>query len=58
MFGSVAITDKSVEITTASVAFHGNSIAKVGMTGNTLSFKFTISLDMWKNDLFEITVPS
>jgi hypothetical protein len=53
-FASVGIFKDRGSLTNLTVTTVNSSI-KVGATGNTLSFKFQIAKDLWKNDIFRIT---
>ncbi|WP_204256528.1 hypothetical protein, partial [Mammaliicoccus sciuri] len=53
-FASVGIFKDRGYLTNLTVTTVSSSI-KVGATGSTLSFKFQIAKDLWKNDIFRIT---
>jgi hypothetical protein len=53
-FGSVAIAKDRGSLTSLVVSLISSS-TKVGASGSTLSFKFQISKDLWKYDIFKIT---
>jgi hypothetical protein len=53
-FASVGIFKDRGNLTNLAVTTVSSSI-KVGATGNTLSFRFQIAKDLWKNDIFRIT---
>jgi hypothetical protein len=53
-FASVGINKDRGSLTNLTVTTVSSSI-KVGATGSTLSFKFQIAKDLWKNDIFRIT---
>jgi hypothetical protein len=53
-FATVGISQTRGSLSGVTVATVSSS-SKVGATGSTLSFKFQIAKDLWKNDIFRIT---
>jgi hypothetical protein len=56
VFGSVGIAPEETDISNLNVDLVDNVNRAVGATGNQLYFRFSIKRDLWKHDMFRLTI--
>jgi hypothetical protein len=56
VFGSVAIVNAFPTSSNLAVDWATSGTYKIGMSGQTINFKPTISVDVWKHDVFEFEI--